>query len=476
MTGQQTQTPRQRGAWWQSSLMAIVGLIVFVAVVVGLDAALKPRLTGTALILVGVLLAIIPAVIWLVFFYLQDRLEPEPKKEVVKIFIVGLALAGAIGIPLTYQVFHVQEWLYRGTVPLVLASFFIVGAIEAFIVYAAVRFFIYDSPEFDERTDGMVYATAAGLGYATALNVQFILSSGGVALGAAEIVVAEVALAHAAFAGVLGYFLGRAKMERETIWWLPMGLILATALNGLFNIVRVQIEVGTVTVGTASPLPSLGGLILAGVMAIGVALVVAYLINRDIARTISGQQPTPTGDPTVGDRQSNHAVLASFAVMLVIGIIAWATVTGSTTAFDKDGFKGAYPAYFGQATTPDDVLRVADTLGTGAEFAVQTVTLESGQDDRRVASLLAAQRGTDHDAYRVLSYAQARVDGKPALAQRFAYVDTQQLKKVLPRVIEGIDYIVVDGNRAVIITLVTTPDDLPEVEPLFGRFVDRLTF
>ena len=76
----------------------------------------------------------------------------------------------------------------------------------------------------------------------------------------------------------------------------------------------------------------------------------------------------------------------------------------------------------------------------------------------------------------MLSYAQARVDGKPALAQRFAYVDTHQLKKVLPRVIEGIDYIVVDGNRAVIITMVTTPEDLPEVEPLFGRFVDRLTF
>ena len=172
MTGQQTQTPKQRGAWWQSSIMAIVALIVFVAVVVGLDAALKPDLTGTALILVGVLLAIIPAVLWLVFFYLQDRLEPEPKKEVAKIFIVGLALAGAIGIPLTYQVFHVQEWLYRGPVPLVLGSFFIVGAIEAFIVYAAVRFFIYDSPEFDERTDGIVYATAAGLGYATALNEQ----------------------------------------------------------------------------------------------------------------------------------------------------------------------------------------------------------------------------------------------------------------------------------------------------------------
>jgi RsiW-degrading membrane proteinase PrsW (M82 family) len=71
--------------------MAIVGLIVFVAVVVGLDAVLKPDLTGTALILVGVLLAIIPAVLWLVFFYLQDRLEPEPKTGVPR---AGVAVPG----------------------------------------------------------------------------------------------------------------------------------------------------------------------------------------------------------------------------------------------------------------------------------------------------------------------------------------------------------------------------------------------
>jgi hypothetical protein len=46
-------------------------------------------------------LALVPAALWLIFFYQQDRLEPEPVGNVVRMFVIGLALAGAIGIPLT---------------------------------------------------------------------------------------------------------------------------------------------------------------------------------------------------------------------------------------------------------------------------------------------------------------------------------------------------------------------------------------
>ena len=41
---------------------------------------------------------------------------------------------------------------------------------------------------------------------------------------------------------------------------------------------------------------------------------------------------------------------------------------------------------------------------------------------------------------------------------------------------EGEDYIVVDGNRAIVITMLTTPDNLPAVEPMFKQFVDGLGF
>src|SRR3990172_3330712 len=172
----------KRQGVWRSELLGIVALIVFVAAIVALDAALKPDFTRAGLMLVGIVLAVVPAVLWLFVFYRQDRLEPEPVGNVARMFVVGLALAGAIGIPLTDQLFRVQDWLYRDTLTTVLGSVFLIGGVEAFVVYATVRYFIFDSAEFDERTDGVVYGTAAGLGYATALNLSFILGSGGGAL------------------------------------------------------------------------------------------------------------------------------------------------------------------------------------------------------------------------------------------------------------------------------------------------------
>lgn len=476
----------KRSGALRSELLAVVGLLVFVAAVVGLDAALKPDLTGAALLVVGVVLAVVPAALWLIFFYQQDRLEPEPVGHVARMFVIGLALASAIGIPLTDQLFRVQDWLYRDSLTTVLGSVFLIGGVEAFIVYATVRYFIFDSPEFDERSDGVIYATAAALGYATALNLQFILSNGGAALGTGEIFVVEVALAHAAFGGLLGYFLGRSKLEQEPAWWLPLGLALTAVLNGAFNLLRGQLEPGTISIGAeAGGLPAISGLLLAGGLAIAVALLVYYLINRDIARSLSGKQPPPTAgegrpaavtDPARGDRQANSAAIGLFVVLLLVGAFAWNNAVNGATAFDTGGLRGAYPAYYSDSTSDGEVLRVTDTLGTGAEFIITTRTLDSGQAAQGVAAQVGGERSTDYAVYKVTESAETSVGGKPALMQRFAYVDTNGLSGAAPEVKEGIDYIITDGGRAIIITLLTTSDDLANVEPLFARFLNSLSF
>jgi hypothetical protein len=50
--------------------------------------------------------------------------------------------------------------LYRDSLTTFVGSVFLIGGVEAFIVYATVRYFIFYSPEFDERSDGVIYATA----------------------------------------------------------------------------------------------------------------------------------------------------------------------------------------------------------------------------------------------------------------------------------------------------------------------------
>jgi RsiW-degrading membrane proteinase PrsW (M82 family) len=476
-----TKATHKRSGVWRSAAFAVVGVLIFVAAVVGLDTALKPNMSGTALLLTGVVLAIVPAALWLLFFYQQDRLEPEPVGQVVRLFVIGLALAGAIGIPITDQLFRVQDWLYVDStagigLTEILGSIFVTGAVEAFILYAVVRYFIFDSAEFDERTDGVVYATAAGLGYATALNLQFILANGGSALGTGEIFVAEVALAHAAFGGLLGYFLGKAKLEQEPVWWLSLALVLTAALNGLFGILRGQLDTGGIAMTSAGAgLPTVTGLLLAGGLALVITIIVSYLINRDITRSLSGTQTKPAGDPTVGDKQSNYTVLGTAAVLLIVGTLVWNGAVNRVTAFDVGGFKGAYPAAYGQVELAEgDVLRVTD-FSTGAEYSISTVVLESGQGTQTVVSQLSGQRGTDYALYKADS-TDVVVGGKTALRQDFAYVASNGLTGAVPEVTQGLDYIFIDGDRAVIVTLTATPDTLADIEPAFNRFLNSLSF
>jgi RsiW-degrading membrane proteinase PrsW (M82 family) len=460
---------------WRSAIIAVVALLVFVALVVAIDTALKPQLSGLGLLVVGIVLAFVPAVLWMVLFYVQDRVEPEPVGQVARIFVIGLALAGAIGIPLTNTIFRIPDWLYRDTASTLVGSL-LIGTIETFIIYATVRYFIFNDPEFDERTDGVVYGTAAALGYATALNLSFFLTSGGSGFGSAEIYVAEVALAYAAFGGVIGYFLGHAKLERDPVWWLPLGFIITALLSGLFFILRGSLETGTIAVATKTALPSITGLILAGVLAIVVTAIVAFLVSRDVARSLTGTTPV-VEDPTVGDKQANYATVIVFAVLLLIGIIGWNAVVNGTQKFNNAGVSGAYPTGYGIVkSNTNEVLHVADKLGTGAEFIVTTLDVPSGGNAKTVSSLLAGVRGGNNLIYKTLDTHLDTVNGKPVTVQDFAYVDSGGFTGAAPRVTQGTDYIFINNGKAIVVTLLAAPDTVGDVQPAFDAFVHSLSF
>lgn len=266
---------------WRDEFLLVIGLCVFVGIVYALDNALHPVFTPTTLLLTGVFLAIVPAFIWMIFFYLQDSAEPEPKGYVIGVFVLGGLLAASIGIPVVENLFRVSHWIYTNTVATILGGILVVGFTQEFLKYAAVRYSIYHSDEYDEPTDGVIYATAAGLGYATMLNINFVISNGGVDLGTGIIRMAVVALAHAAFSGITGYFLGRAKFESEQIWWMPLGITLAATFNGLFNWLQGIVTRPTITLSGSTNNPWLG-LALAAVIALITTGLVLTLVRRNI--------------------------------------------------------------------------------------------------------------------------------------------------------------------------------------------------
>ncbi len=265
---------QDRRSVWASGVVQIVGVLVFVGAVALVVSRTELALDGAALVWGGIVLALVPALLWMGFFYQQDRLEPEPKQFVAGVFLLGGLLASAVGIPVVRDLFQVQEWMPRSTVANILGSILIIGFGQEFLKYVAVRYSIYLSPEFDERVDGVIYGTAAGLGFATMLNVHYVTANAGVDLGMGVVRIAVTALAQASFAGISGYFLGRAKFEEEPAWWLPLGVTIAAVLNGLFTFVRGEI----VTVGLRYR--PVNGLILAAVVAFVTFAVLNYLMRR----------------------------------------------------------------------------------------------------------------------------------------------------------------------------------------------------
>lgn len=278
----------------RSGLINLGLIVVFTVVVSIIGAAVPLELSEGQLLVVGLVLALIPAFLWLGFFYQQDRLEPEPRHYVVGVFVLALLVSDVIGRRLLNDFFQVRDWLALDNTSALVGYIFVVGFTLEAIKYAIVRFTVYPTREFDERMDGIVYGTAAGLGVATMLNLNFILDSGGAAISTGVIYIVITALAQGAFGGVVGYFLGEAKFISEPIWWMPLGVTIAAVLNGLFLYFLAEVNQAGITVS-----PWRGMLFALAVAAVTFGALL-YLIRRAIAQTLK-TGVTDTGAAPQGD-------------------------------------------------------------------------------------------------------------------------------------------------------------------------------
>ncbi len=236
-----------------TKFVLIAGLVGFVLIawlielVAGLDRALHlgPLIAG--------IVAGIPALFWLGFFYLMDRHEPEPKQLVAGVCVLGALIAAPLADFLQYQAvppvalqMHSIEAL---AIDRILYAVLIAGLAQEMCKYAVVRYTIYMSREFDEPMDGIVYMMACGTGFAVWVNYHRFSGQGhqvNLSNAAAQAVVTT--LAHASFAGALGYVMGRAKFSQRSAslrgLLVMLGLLGAAALNGSFSVLQRMVSTG----------------------------------------------------------------------------------------------------------------------------------------------------------------------------------------------------------------------------------------
>jgi RsiW-degrading membrane proteinase PrsW (M82 family) len=229
-----------------TKFMLIAGLVGFVVVawlvqlVAGLDRAVD---LGPVL---AIAMSAVPAALWLGFFYLMDRHEPEPKAIVVGVCVLGALVAAPLADFVQYNAVPPVALEVQGLSPWAtdrfLYAILVQGLAQEVCKYAAVRYTVYLSREFDEPMDGIVYMMACGTGFAVWVNYHTLARQGySVILSTAAAQAVVITLAHASFAGALGYVMGRAKFSRRSApvrgILLMLGLLGAAVLNGQFTIV-----------------------------------------------------------------------------------------------------------------------------------------------------------------------------------------------------------------------------------------------
>lgn len=219
----------------------------------------------------------------LVAMWVVDRLDakrPEPPRlrrlvtfmgmiSVIPALVLELVIASTLGenVPpvLTYQgaSFHA----------------FVIAALveEACKIYVVYRI-VWRRPEFDERMDGIVYASRAGLGFALVENVLYLLRQQTLG-GQIQVWIMRAVLAvpgHAMWTGMIGAMAARRRFDRTGLG-LAGGYLLAVAFHGAYDFcVFLQVPLhleGHDNLATLA-MPALVAL-----------TVLAFLVLRSMART-----------------------------------------------------------------------------------------------------------------------------------------------------------------------------------------------
>jgi len=192
------------------------------------------------------------ALFWLMYFDIKDRLRPEPRRLLVLAFVLGGGSA-FLGIA-SYRLAAWCGWADPGTTRLsiLLYCLLLVGPIEEGVKFLVARGLIFRWKQFDEPIDGLIYAAAVAIGFASVENLLYLPY-----LHWTEQLARALAspLTHSLFSAIWGFGTARAFFESRTrtsrLLWQALPLVLAMAVHGLYDYVLLAHGATFVSSGVA---------------------------------------------------------------------------------------------------------------------------------------------------------------------------------------------------------------------------------
>ena len=227
-------------------------------------------------LLLYLLLAPLPSLIWLAFYLRKDR-HPEPNRMVIKIFLLGVLMVPLAGFLEYGAGFLIDRLSLVNKIAILVISF---AFIEEILKYAVVKFGVLKNPEFDEPVDSMIYLIIAALGFAAAENIWLLSRAlpGDIQIGpAVEFITARflgATFLHALASAIVGYFLAASLLISSKIRkiFVTGGLIGATILHSVFNYIIILSDQGKITVSERN--------FYLVILLLGMAIIVSWMFKR----------------------------------------------------------------------------------------------------------------------------------------------------------------------------------------------------
>lgn len=184
------------------------------------------------LLFIAFLGGVIPALLWLSFWLLEDRCKPEPKKLIFLSF-----LGGALAVPLVLPLQHWALTYLSGTSVLVAWA-----VAEELFKFGAAYLIALRNRALDEPIDAIIYMITAALGFSALENTLFLLGPLGDGNTLQSILTGNLrfvgaTLLHTLASATIGISIAIAfyKSLGMRKLYLASGIVLAIALHALFN-------------------------------------------------------------------------------------------------------------------------------------------------------------------------------------------------------------------------------------------------
>lgn len=240
--------------------------------------------------LIGIVLALLPAVFWLVFSWWRERFALEPRRQLLLVALISGLVANAVGFPLVNDVLEVGEWLsLQSAVNRIIGYTFTVGLVQSILLYLVQRYIVWPHA-FRDRYDAVAYGAASAVGYSTVAGLIFVSTQP----STPDIIAMQIfnITTVLTITGILvGYGLSEVRFSENPVVFSLVGVVsLGALVSGIAIPLRTGLTnasiVSDVPISTVSPLM---GFLFSVALITGVLFLVAFLLNVALRQETEAQ-------------------------------------------------------------------------------------------------------------------------------------------------------------------------------------------